>query len=331
MFPKNSQLWDAVRGCEGDGYCALKLIINCSHPVYYNQPSTLVKTYPRQRDQSLIQYYQAFVDWQQLRAFISDIDKTLDDPSEIDIFLDNVKYSTYLNRVLCDKRRIAAYKHKFTKKQIVDTITVALLNSDSPALAKNQSKSSSDKSSSVKKTFSPYKTTSKPKRVNALAIVSDSDESKSDEELLSEENTDSGTVTHVNINAISTSPVAMQVNAIKVPDSSQARDLHTKYKRVINAIQLNKTTAYQQKCLVCQKKHLFEDCDVLKKVDFLRYCIQLRKEEAARAKAFPNEQGPIPNGLNFIDKSSSDSDYDSDSNSSEDQDSETSDFHQGQN
>ena len=103
---------------------------------------------------------------------------------------------------------------------------------------------------------------------------------------------------------------------------------------VINAIEGKKDIAYQKRCVVCQKKHLFQDCDVLKNVPFLtehyiRYCIQLRKEENACAKANPNEKGPIPFGINFLDTCNDDSDSTSgsesksDSSSSKDTDSDT--------
>ena len=73
-----------------------------------------------------------FKDYLQLRAIISDVRSSLDDPNEIDIFLANSKYSMFLNRVTRDERKLTSFKHKYTEAQIVETCERYLTQADSP-------------------------------------------------------------------------------------------------------------------------------------------------------------------------------------------------------
>ena len=104
MFPKDSRLHAAVSSSNGCGYRALKNILFPSHPAFQDQPSIMIKSYPRQRStDDLLRYVQLFRDFLQLRAYITDNPATLNDPTEVDIFINNLTYSTYVNRVTCDR------------------------------------------------------------------------------------------------------------------------------------------------------------------------------------------------------------------------------------
>ena len=78
MFPTGSRLHNLVAQCYGDGYKALKAIIFKSHPAYHEQPSTLITTYPRQRELTLLEYNMNFIDYLQLRAIITNFARDLD-------------------------------------------------------------------------------------------------------------------------------------------------------------------------------------------------------------------------------------------------------------
>ena len=134
MFPKASRYPGIVRSCDGDGYRALKAIIFASHPAFHPQPSTLITSYPRQKDSSILEYYRLFLDFEQLRAYISDVSLTLDNNSELDIFLKNAKYGAYLNRVTRDERRQSSLAYKYRGSQLVETLEKYLMAPDSPAL-----------------------------------------------------------------------------------------------------------------------------------------------------------------------------------------------------
>lgn len=46
MFWQSSRLHSIVRSCDGDGYIAIKSIIFKLHPAFYDQPSTLITSFP---------------------------------------------------------------------------------------------------------------------------------------------------------------------------------------------------------------------------------------------------------------------------------------------
>ena len=51
-----------------------------------------------------------------------DVDKTLDDTYELDIFLSNTTHFEFLNRVTRDERRQSSKQYKYTKEQIMETL-----------------------------------------------------------------------------------------------------------------------------------------------------------------------------------------------------------------
>jgi hypothetical protein len=138
MFPPESRLCGIVTSCDGDGYRALKQILFKSHPAFYEQPSTLITSYPKQHNSTTLEYYTRFIDYQQLRAYISNIGLTLDDEGELDIFIRNAKHFEYLNRVTRDERRLTTTKPKYRGTQLVETIDKFLMAPDSPAHHDNQ-------------------------------------------------------------------------------------------------------------------------------------------------------------------------------------------------
>ena len=66
MFPCDSNCVNIIQQCFGDGYKALKQILFQSHPVFHPQPAMLITSYPKQRDQTMLEYYSLFQDYLQL-------------------------------------------------------------------------------------------------------------------------------------------------------------------------------------------------------------------------------------------------------------------------
>ncbi len=97
MFPANSHIQQILATSYGDGYKALKGILLKIHPIFHDQPSTLITSYPHQKNISLLEYYQLFQDFIQLRAFMNNVDSSLDNPNEVDVFIANSKYKESLN------------------------------------------------------------------------------------------------------------------------------------------------------------------------------------------------------------------------------------------
>lgn len=92
---------------------------------------------------TLLKYRTVYNNYLQLRAYI---DSSLNNPNEMDIFINNTKYSTFLDRLIRDKRRSPAYAYKYTSDQIVETLKTYLQAPDSPEFVANRTRrtSSSD-------------------------------------------------------------------------------------------------------------------------------------------------------------------------------------------
>lgn len=282
MFPKSGRLPTIVRSCDGDGYKALKAVLFKSHPAFYDQPATLITSYPRQRDLTMLEYYKLFLDFEQLRAYIADITITLDDEAELDIFIKNSKYNSYLNRVTRDERRIRSLAHKYRGSQLVETLDKFLLAPDSPALRNHVSPGTSRKH-----VYHPEPPRRIPihnigytNRYDALAL-SDHDTTDTDDDT-----------------SANTPPNPNQLDSIPVPDNDHDREIYHIYCASICRINSEPNTARSPTCIVCGENHRFEQCDILKNTQFLKehyitYCQQLRRHASSRARNFPTKD-PIP-------------------------------------
>jgi hypothetical protein len=344
MFPRNSNLPTIVRACNGDGYKALKGIIFKSHPAFYDQPSTLIKSYPLQRDLSILEYYQMFRDYEQLRAYIANITAGLDDTTELDIFINNAKHSTYLNRVTRDERRLTSLAHKYRGTQLIETLNKFLMAPDSPALHADNKPRYSDQGkvryeSAESKYSRPYEKygnkfdatkgkftnygnkfdTTKGKfrntrqpltaRVNPVHYVSDDPNGNG-----------SGT---------DTEEPGPDLYDIDVPNTDEDREVFHVYCASVYRINAQPDTARDTTCIVCGQAHRFDKCNVLANTEFLRghyirYCQQLRRDATARKKEFPGK-GDIPNTaatapVRFLDLDTTGSDSESDDDDDPEQD-----------
>ncbi len=89
------------------------------HPAFHDQPWTLITAYLHQKEASLLEYYRLFQDFLQLRAFINNINASLDDANEVDVFINNSALKQFLNRVTRDKGRLSSNSHWYTGLQLV--------------------------------------------------------------------------------------------------------------------------------------------------------------------------------------------------------------------
>jgi hypothetical protein len=122
MFPANYKCTKSLQSCYGDGYKALMMIMLDVHPAFHTYPSTLVKAYPTQENLTLHQYYGRFTNYQQLRAYVSDITLSLDDKSELDIFLDNAKYGAFLHQCVHANRADHTLWHQPATWQVLYSV-----------------------------------------------------------------------------------------------------------------------------------------------------------------------------------------------------------------
>ena len=299
MFPAGSKCAEVVQQCFGNGYQALKQLVFRSHPVFQDQPSTLITTYPRQRNFTLLKYHSIFLDYLQLRAFISNQAASLDEAHELDIFIKNATHGTYLNRVTRDERKLTSLAHKYKGNQVIETLETFLQAPDSPTMlpppTTPRPPSAQQRTSSAQRTSSiPRPPARSPRRVQAIA-VDDNEDVPNLASVTSDESLES---------------LEQELLQMEMSDEPEVRKIQALYTTSIFKIKTGAIDPSNQTCIVCDGQHRFDGCDVLKNTDFLRghyirYCQQLRRDAASRAATFPGSVGPIPGGqqrpVNFVD------------------------------
>ena len=87
--------------------------------------------------------------------------------------------------------------------------------------------------------------------------------------------------------------------AIQVSDSDTAAGAYNHYCVLVQKIQTNPKFAMKTPCIVCGGDHRFDECGVLKDVDFLRAhyirnCRSLCNEAQARAMKFTGKASAVP-------------------------------------
>jgi len=65
-------------------------------------------------------------DFLQMRSMVQGFSKELDDPGELDVFINNMKYSTHVQRVTRDERRQRALLHKCQGDKLLETLNSGL-------------------------------------------------------------------------------------------------------------------------------------------------------------------------------------------------------------
>jgi len=104
MFSSGSPLHNVVANCFGNGLKAPKAILQRPHPAFVDEPATLVTQHPRQREKSLLEYKMEAEDFLQMRSMAQGFSRELGDPNELDIFINNMKHSAFVQRVTQDER-----------------------------------------------------------------------------------------------------------------------------------------------------------------------------------------------------------------------------------
>jgi len=97
-----------------------------------SQPCALATTYPKQKDKSLLEYKMEAEDFLQMRSIVQGFSKELDDPGELDIFINNMKHSTFVQHVTRDERRQRSLLHKYQGDKLHETLNSALMMPDCP-------------------------------------------------------------------------------------------------------------------------------------------------------------------------------------------------------
>jgi hypothetical protein len=288
MFPPESHIHSIVSQSYGDGYKALKQIIFGPHPAFRDQPATLIITYPKQGKYTLLEYHSLFLDYLQLRAYISNIDSSLDSSSELDVFITNAKYGAYLNRNTRDERKITSLRHKYTSAQIVETLETLLQAPDSPMVydlgPPVRAYTPRQPARPTQQRGNRLSTARRGTPTNRIDVSHDND--RDDVPELSTSESDE-----------SVAGLLDDFHNIDVPSDAEARRVHSLYAAAVYTLAETPSAASLPKCIVCRGEHRFAQCDVLNNTDFLRshyirYCQQLNREAAMRNAAFGRSMMP---------------------------------------
>jgi hypothetical protein len=263
----------------------------------------------------------------------------LDDTTELDIFIRNAKYSTYLNRVTRDERRLTSLAHKYTGTQLVETLEKFLMAPDSPALRDgkprylDQGKAYNGTGNKYEGNGNKYEGNGNKYHGNPNYHGKSNYGNKFDVNKSKFKGTRPPLATRINpIHYISEEPGSndndededhgLDLSAIHVPNNDEGREVFHVYCASVYRINAQPETARDTTCIVCGQSHRFDKCDILANTEFLRghyirYCQQLRRNATSRKKEFPGK-GDIPNTaatapVRFLDLEAAGSGSDSDS------------------
>lgn len=132
VFPKGSYFRTLAHTHYGDGLTTLWQILAPRHPAKMEQPTTLIRNPPVQKaDETLADYYYAYVTYLFLRNLIQDINKTLSDPSDFEMFTNGATASSYLWRRVRVDKAITNLKARFDHSQLMTTYNAYLSSDDS--------------------------------------------------------------------------------------------------------------------------------------------------------------------------------------------------------
>jgi len=341
MFPTGSPLHDVVANCFGDGLKALKAILQRSHPAFIDEPATLVTQYPKQREKSLLEYKMEAEDYLQLRSMIQGHARELDDPGELDIFINHMKQSAFVQRITRDERRQRALLHKYQGDKLLETLHSVLMMPDcpgndvlrTPRAVRQVSAPSSGVTTGGRTSRIPRLRARRGARVNAVGAASpnstdtsgsggartsggSSDRTGSDEYY----DYDQGATDEDDPEPFTNYEEAcVNLLQIEVPDREDTPSnmlTYDNYRRAVLAIRANPNAAYSTNCIVCRGQHRFENCPTLNDHDFLkqhyiRFCQNVRRDQTELS-----QQRIEP--VNFMDQRYFDDNEESDSGSDRD-------------
>ena len=287
MFDKESPLTAVVDACPNDGYHALQTIMVTIHPAYHPQPATLITSYPIQRDLTLHQFFNIYTDYLQLRAYIRSDSTTLDDSSELDIFISKTRFSEYINRVTYSERKDQQTADRYKGSQLPTTLQTILNRPDSPLHA---SKRNDGSNTGYKPQQATFRDTSTPddgfttpqhrqrryqqtgNRINQISATP----------------TDTATVTTDNTTTTQIDLLINAVNTLAPPSEPTTRHFHDGFVYGINQLKTDPNVGTRQ-CCICKTPHAFKDCPVLQDIPYIQQqFIQLQQLYNRHTNALQN-------------------------------------------
>jgi len=244
-----------------------------------------------------------------VRSVVQGFSEELDDPNEPDIFNNNMKQSSSVQRVARDERRKRALLHKHQGDKPLEMLNSALMMPDcpgneavrTPRAVRQVSTPPSGATTGARTSQIPQLHTRRGARVNAIVATSpnSTDTSGSGGGRTSSgsgNRTDSEECCDYDQGApnedvpgpfANCEEARLNLLQIEVPDREDTpNDMLTcdNCRRAALAIRENPNAAHAQHCVVCRGQHRFENCPTLNDHDFLkqhciRFCQNVRRDQ----------------------------------------------------
>ena len=232
----------------------------------------------------MLEYHERFLDFLQLRAYITNHDSSLEHDHEVDLFISNTKHHEYLARCTRDERRSAAHRHRYRGPQLVETLEKFLAEEDSPARLSSSTTSRSFQSTPRGSRGSSAIASPPPPRRHFFSPVQPAAAVHSLTLAAAESPTDSADTPD---SPIPVDALLSDVNYLDVPDDDISHQWHEHYTACIHQIRSSPSAATLPTCIACGGQHTFSNCTVLQNLPFLRdhyirWCQYMRREQTAR-------------------------------------------------
>jgi len=242
-----------------------------------------------------------FEDFLQMQAMVLGHSRELDDKDELDIFINNLKDSAFVQRISCDERRQSSLLYKCKGDHLLETLNLILMMPDNPSNIEKAKQARAiralttpppDTNTGRRSSRIPNLRPRRNPRVNTIGAASptstatssskgressggsggrtkseeyyDYDQEGSRPPPLSEDNP--GPFTNYEEACLN----LMTIDIPDTEDASKSLTVFDSYRRAVNAIKNDTNAAFGQHCIVCKAQHRFENCPVLNDHEFLK-------------------------------------------------------------
>jgi len=305
-----------------------------------DEPATLVTAHPKQKDKSLLECKMEAEDHLQMRAMAQGFSKELDDPNELDIFINDMKHSAFVQRVTRDERRQRALLHKHQGDKLLETLNSVLMMPDcpgnevvcAPRAVRQVSTPPRGTTTGARTSQIPQLRTRRGARVNAVGAASpnltdtsgsggarssggSSNRTDSEECYDYDQGAPNEDVPEPFTNYEEACVNLLQIEVPDREDTPSNMLTYDNHHRAALAIRENPNAAHGQHCVACRGQHRFENCPTLNDHDFLKqhyiqFCQNVRRDQAELS-----QQRVEP--VNFMDQLCFDDNKESDSGNSD--------------
>lgn len=277
VFPKDSIEYALCQQNDDDGYSALYSIIYHNHPEFHEYGETLAMNQPFQsKDQSIIEHYNEYMDYLQMRAYTENNPKNLNSQDQMIKFILTCRWGDQiLERTRMDRKdNSEVSQQRYTQGGILQALREELKHVDTSKPAFKDKRRDSVFTPRREPDRERYKRTDLGKRIERKRPPSHRKEIKREiKRLQAIENIE---------------------DAIPEGSSKEEKVIESIYRLGATILKNGGNFDVTQPCLVCKKPgHTFENCKILKNHDLLKefhiqYCSLFKKLNKKTEEAIAN-------------------------------------------